>query len=314
MAKKRRARIKSDEPRGLAAEDLAQKIPAETTRLAEHIVDDGGAVLASYREPIGGRGVVLAALPIDQVEPTPFQRDLSKPHVERLARVIDKLGRFLDPIIAVRQAPRRYWTPNGNHRLHAMKELKARSITALVLPEMDAAYQILALNTERAHNLKEKSLEVMRMARALAADSDRAEADFAFEFEEPAFLTLGLAYEQRLRLAGSVYQPVVRRLDAFHPETLGKALKRREQTAKLLLELDDAVTEAVAALKARHFQSPYLKAFVVARCNPLRFKKTAGGDLEETLKKMRESARHFDPDKVKASDIQGASGPPDAEE
>src|SRR5262249_43237027 len=143
------------------------------------------------------------------------QRDLSAPHVERLARVLEKIGRFLDPIVAVRNADGTYWTPNGNHRLHAMKKVHARAITALVIPEEKVAYQILALNTERAHNLKEKSLEVIRMARSLAKEGDRPETDFAFEFEEPMFLTLGCAYEQKSRFAGSSYQPVIRRLDAF---------------------------------------------------------------------------------------------------
>jgi hypothetical protein len=55
-----------------------------------------------YREPYGGRWVILAALPIELVEPTPFQRNLSDTHVRKLALVIRKGGRFLDPIIVVR--------------------------------------------------------------------------------------------------------------------------------------------------------------------------------------------------------------------
>ena len=123
---------------------------------------------ATYRDPLGGHWQILAALPLDRVEPTPFQRDLSEAHVKRLTGVIDALDRFLDPIIAVRSADGRYWTPNGNHRLASLRALGARSIVALVLPEPEIAYKILALNTEKAHNLREKSLEVIRMARDLA--------------------------------------------------------------------------------------------------------------------------------------------------
>lgn len=77
------------------------------------------------------------------------------------------MGRFLDPIIVVRaqkasEETVTYWTPNGHHRLSAMKTLGTKSITAIVGPEASAAYQILALNTEKAHNLREKSLEVIR--------------------------------------------------------------------------------------------------------------------------------------------------------
>ena len=149
--------------------------PAEVAELHRAIEGDGGKVLAIYREPYGGRWVVLTALPIELVEPTPFQRNLSDTHVRKLELVIGKIGRFLDPIIAVR-APKseqvaKYWTPNGNHRLSAMKTLGAKSIIAIVVPEAAAAYQILAMNTEKAHNLREKSLEVIRMYKELAQKS-----------------------------------------------------------------------------------------------------------------------------------------------
>ena len=88
-------------------------------------------------------------------------------------KVIETLQRFLDPIIVVRHDDR-YWTPNGNHRLQAMRRLGAKAIVALLIPDAQIAYQILALNTEKAHNLREKSLETIRMARALAGDIARA--------------------------------------------------------------------------------------------------------------------------------------------
>src|SRR6476469_2201818 len=127
---------------------------------------DGGVVLGTYRDPFGGKPMLIASLPIDKVEPTPFQRDPSDPHVKRLMTVIETLDRFLDPIIVVRRDDL-YWTPNGNHRLQAMKRLGAKAVVALLIPEAEVAYQILALNTEKAHNLREKSLETIRMLRAL---------------------------------------------------------------------------------------------------------------------------------------------------
>src|SRR6185436_4993819 len=186
--------------------------PAETRTgtsgadaLAALVERDGGAVLGTYRDPFGGKPVLIVSLPIDKVEPTPFQRDASEPHVKRLMTVIETLDRFLDPIIAIRRDDR-YWTPNGNHRLQAMKRLGAKAVVALLIPEVEVAYQILALNTEKAHNLREKSLETIRMARALAEESRQPEASFAFQFEQPSYLTLGAAYEARPRLSGAVYQ------------------------------------------------------------------------------------------------------------
>src|SRR5438105_7361226 len=136
---------------GLTAEETRTATGAAVDRLAERVERDGGAVLARYRDPFGGTPVLFAALPIDRVEPTPYQRDPSDTHVKRLMGVIEKIGRFLDPIVVV-PGDGQYLTPNGNHRLQALKKLGARTVTGLLVPDPDVAFKILALNTEKAHN------------------------------------------------------------------------------------------------------------------------------------------------------------------
>jgi len=178
----------------------------------------------------------------------------------------------------------------------------------VVVPELAVAYQILAMNTEKGHNLREKSLEVIRMARSLSEIDVRPERDYALEFEEPALLTLGIAYEQRGRFAGGAYNPVLRRVEEFLSSPLPEALQSRTERARRLLELDDKVGEAVAALKERGFTSPYLRAFVVARINPLRFRRGATMAVDDALDAMRRAADGFDPDKVKIGDIASAPG------
>jgi len=291
--------------------------PAETQTntsgadaLAGLVERDGGVVLGSYRDPFGGKTVLIVSLPIDKVEPTPYQRDPSDAHVKRLMTVIETLGRFLDPLIVVRQGDR-YWTPNGNHRLQAMRRLGAKAVVALLIPEAEVAFQILALNTEKAHNLKEKSLEVIRMARALVEESKEPEEAFAFQFEEPAFLTLGSAYESRPRLSGAVYRSVLRRIDEFLDKPLSKAIAERERRAGLVLKIDDRVTTIVEKLKERGFTSPYLRPFVISRINPIRFSKATSFDFDEVMEKMAASAAKFNIDRVKPNDVTRASGPPD---
>ncbi|HKQ63146.1 MAG TPA: ParB N-terminal domain-containing protein [Candidatus Polarisedimenticolaceae bacterium] len=279
--------------------------------LAEAVAADGGRVLAIYREPLGGNWQLFAALPLDRVQPTPFQRDLSAPHVARLAAAIDQLDRFVDPIVAVRTDEAVYWTPNGHHRTAALKQLGARSIVALVLPDPAVAYRILALNTEKAHNLRERSLEVIRMARDLAERERRRESEYAPEFEEPALVTLGLCYEQRGRFAGGAYHPVLRRIDAWIDEPLPRALDARSARAARLLELEDAVADAIAALKERGLESPYLRAFVVARINPLRFQRGKTAEIDATLERMLASARRFDAGKVKLGQLARSGGAPE---
>jgi ParB family transcriptional regulator, chromosome partitioning protein len=131
-------------------------VPDEVELLAAQVEEDGGKVLAIYREPYGGNWQLFTLLPLMKVQATPFQRDLSAQHVERLQEVIQELRRFLDPIVVVRTPNGEYWTPNGNHRREAMARLGKGMIAAILVPDLKVAYQILALNTEKAHNLKEK--------------------------------------------------------------------------------------------------------------------------------------------------------------
>ena len=128
--------------RGLDARRIASASPpASVESLAKKIESDGCSVLATYRDPLGSHWQLLAALPIDKVEPTPYQRDLSETHVAKVAKAIDQLDRYLDPVIAVPAPDGNYWSPNGYHRLGAMRQLGARSIVAIVVPEPEVAHR-----------------------------------------------------------------------------------------------------------------------------------------------------------------------------
>ena len=294
------AECRLDSPSGLALE-VAQRI--------EH---EGGQVLGSYQDPLGKQPIIVAILPIDHIQPTPFQRDLSQAHHRKLADVLDRTGMFLDPVIAVTAPDKGFWTPNGMHRLEAMRRLGARAITALVVPRREIAWQILALNTEKAHNLREKSLEVIRIYRGLIdEDAKRPESQFAYYLEEASLATLGICYERNGKFAGGAYNPIVRRLEKLSDEPLSKALKEHGKHADLLIDLDERITAVIAKLKARGFVSPYLRAFVVARINPLRWIQGEPPPLDHVLKTMRERAGKFNAEKVKQEDLASAGGAPD---
>ena len=315
MPPKKRTRRKKAAPEslGLSPIDTRTSMSGKLKSLADEVEGDGGAVIGSYKEPFGGKEVLLAALPIARVEPTPFQRDPSDTHVRRLMNVIEKVGLFLDPVIVIRHE-KGFWTPNGNHRLQALRKLGAKTVVGLLVPEQEIAFKILALNTEKSHNLREKSLETIRMARALALQDRRKESDCSFEFEQAPFLTLGLCYEQRPRFSGSAYQPLLRRTDDFLELPVTDALKERGKRAQQLLELDDVVAQIAGRLKERGLTSPYLKAFVVARINPIRFSKATSFDFDDVLRKTLAAAKKFDPGKIKQEDLAraglaGSEGP-----
>ena len=118
---KRRPRKAKPGTRGLApAESRLERLSGAAEDAARRVESVGGQLLGSYHDPLGREPVLLAMLPIESVEPTPFQRDLSQAHHRRLADVLDRTGMFLDPIIAVTAPEKGFWTPNGMHRLMAM--------------------------------------------------------------------------------------------------------------------------------------------------------------------------------------------------
>jgi ParB family chromosome partitioning protein len=210
----------------------------------------------------------------------------------------------------VRGEDGRFWTPNGRHRLAAAKVLGLKQITVLISPDETLSYRILALNTEKAHNLKDKSLEVIRMARNLAKrEPARTEASLAAEFEAAELLTLGLVYERNLRFGGGAYSPVLKKIDRLTTKPLPAALRERAGYAARLQEIDTEVKRIVEQLQARGMKSPYLRSYVVARINPVRFHKVKAGDrkpvmpIGQALLRMVGAAKKFDLAKVKMSDL-----------
>jgi ParB family transcriptional regulator, chromosome partitioning protein len=298
-------------PRGLDAAEVAIALDSEgVAALAAQVRSVGGAPIGAYREPLGGRALLLASLPLAAVQPTPFQRDLSPTHAKRLATKIDETAAFLDPIIVVRGEDGTLWTPNGRHRLAAAKVLGLKQITGLISPDESLAYRILALNTEKAHNLKDRSLEVIRMARNLARTrGSERESAFAAQFESAELLTLGIVYEKSPRFAGGAYSAFLKKVDRFADRALAASLRQREDYAARLAEIDTRVKKIVASLQARGFKSPYLRNYVVARINPVRFHKVKKGDsaapmpLAQALTRMAAAARGFNLASVSNSDL-----------
>lgn len=195
-----------------------------------------------------------------------------------------------------------------------MRRLGAKSIVALVVADREVAWQILALNTEKAHNLKERALEVIRIYRGLLdEDASRKESQFSFYLDEAALVTLGVCYERIPRFGGGVYHPILRRLETFTDEPVRSAIKDHEKRAAMVLDLEEKVAAVVKKLKERGLVSPYLRSFVVARINPLRWIKGEPPSLEEVLKTMRERCGKFNIEKIRPQDLAGTGGPPDEE-
>jgi ParB family chromosome partitioning protein len=296
----------ADEPLGIHPEGA--ELPKAVEALLSRIRKEDGRPLAVYRDPIGEHWQVFALLPMARVAPTPYQRDVSKPHADRLRDVIRKLDRFVDPIVAVPAPGGGYWTPNGNHRRTALEKLKADLVPAIVIPDAEIAFRILALNTERAHNLREKSLEVIRMYRGLVeSDPSRSEDACELEFEEPHFATLGVLYEANGRFAGGAFAPILRRVDKFLKSPLRKSIAEREERGARVRAASEALDDVVKRLKKRGITHPYVKNFVLARTSPLTRARKTVPSFEQTFERLATALEKFDTEKVHFGEIARAA-------
>jgi|SRR5215471_5658801 len=288
----------------LAVFPAGEAPPKKLQALAEQVVSDGGFPLAAYREPVGKNWQLFAILPLAKVKPTPYQRDISRAHLEKLRKVIAKLDRFVDPVVAIRGSDGMYWTPNGNHRRTVLEKMKTATIPVILLAENEVAYQILALNTEKAHNLKEKSLEVIRMYRGLLEEEGRKHEDsFAFQFEEAYYATLGLLYEEHPRFAGGAFGSILRRVDKFIKEPLKDAFEERRRRAALVEKASGILDRQVEKVKRRGIRHPFVKNFVLARCNPLTRARKTMPSFDTALKRLIENLESFDAAAVRYDEV-----------
>src|SRR5256886_16709396 len=206
--------------------------------------------------------------------------------------------------LMIRRPPRSTLFPYTTlFRSVVLQKLKADLVPAILVPEPEVAFLILALNTEKAHNLKEKSLEVIRMYRGLAEESPSAtEEEFAFQFESPHFITLGLLYEANGRFAGGAFAPILRRVDQFVKGALPKAFEERQERAARVHEADALLSNLVAKLKRRGINHPYVKNFVLARTTPLTRARKTLPSFDVTFRKLAESLEGFDVARVRYED------------
>jgi ParB family chromosome partitioning protein len=78
------------------------------------------------------------------------------------------------------------------------------------------------------------------------------------------------------------------------------------------MALDKTVIEKVEALRAKGLTSPYLKSFVVARINPIRFRPKDAAPLgfDEVLERMTKAAEKLNVERIKVEDLAKSGGAP----
>ena len=181
-------------------------------------------------------------------------------------------------------------------------------MVAIVVPDIEVAHRILLLNTEKAHNLRERSLEVIRLAELLSQTESRPEGDFEIEFEEPALLTIGLCYQENGRFAGGAYHPVLRRaekwLERASAESTGDAAGASRQGAGAGSG-GDRGDEAAEGTRLRQSLSPSVRGRP-DQSPPIQAGRQSGRG--RNLDTMLAAARRFDAGRVRADQVAKAGG------
>ncbi len=276
---------------------------ADVERTMQVLQQIGAKNITLYEEPFSGEKQIFALLPVSKVSAAPFQRDLSSQHVKRLAQVILKVGRYLDPIVVVPGEGEMFYTPNGNHRLEAMRSLGKDYIAAIVVPDPEVARAILSLNTEKTPNLKEKSLEVIRLYRELLKEiPEEIEFDMAFFLEEPYYATFGIIYQQDSRFSGSAYTSYVKKIDQFLSLPLKEAIKEREKRAEKIKELHQVVLEKESKFREAGINYPFLRQYIVSKANPYKRLRKVEVDFYEGIDQLIENIKALSPEHFSAEE------------
>lgn len=230
--------------------------------------DDG----FSFKDPATRRNLEFAVVPMTRLDVISHQRKASKPHVERVVDSIERIG-FLAPIVVVEAAEGdRLEIIDGQHRYLAAKELGLRKLPVVIVPR-DLAHRMLALNVEKEPNIRERASVALSIYRELIdtkpkiSESDELVADAVLHAH---YVTLGLAYAESGRLAGSAYESMLRKCDGFMDAPLSECLEVREGRAEKLVEAHQLVRSITDKLKELGTWHEFATAQIISYANPLK--------------------------------------------
>ncbi|NPA32350.1 MAG: ParB N-terminal domain-containing protein [Aquificae bacterium] len=223
--------------------------------------------MLSVREPLKGYELKVGLLPVERIKIPSIQRDISETLVKRLMASIEKVG-FVDPILVV-ESGEDYEVINGQHRLKAAELLGLREVPVIVLPQ-EAKDYVIALNVEKAPNLKDKAHQAYEIfMKYLSESPDMREYELESKVEEPYYLTVGFITDRfgEKRFPAYAFEKVLKKVDEFLELPLSEAEKERERRAEVLRDVREVMEEKYKELgltNALHKEAIISKAFQLA--------------------------------------------------
>ena len=227
-------------------------------------------VSVGFEDPAKRQGLTFAMIPADKLEVIKHQRKASDTHVKRVIGSIEHIG-FIAPLIVVPH-DERFVIIDGQHRFLAAQQLEIAEFPAIVVPE-ELARRMLRLNIEKEPNIRERSAVALSIYRELvetAPDLGEEDAQVVDAVEQAHYVTLGLGYEESGRLAGSSFEPILKKCDGFIDAALEKAYLTRQERAAKVLEANALVKAISDALKETGAWHQFIGAQIISYANPLK--------------------------------------------
>jgi ParB family chromosome partitioning protein len=231
----------------------------------------------AFKDPHKRQTLVLKTLPVDRLEVVGHQRKARPAHVEHLVSSIERIG-FIVPLVAVEaegDGKQRYLVIDGQHRLQAAREVGLRNLPVVIVPGRLAS-RMMNLNVEKDLNIREKAVVSLGIYRAfLDSQPQMKENDPEVEesIERAYYVTLGLAYEGPGRLAGSSFEPLLKKCDFFLRRTMENALPAREERAARVLEANSLVKNVIDKAKEIGAFHQYFQYQLISHIDPFKRKR-----------------------------------------
>ena len=235
-----------------------------------------------FKEPLGNVELEFKLVPLSQLEPAPFQREISDAHVKKLAEAMMKVGMFIDPLV-VYESNGKYYVVNGQHRLEAFKTLSLEGdIPCVVIPE-EKAHFIITLNTEKAPSIKDKSLEALKIYKEYIGQ-DLTENDILDFITEPCYVTFGILYEKHEKFPASAFHNLIKKIDNPIDEKLEVAFEERKKRAE---KIEKLYTDYYIPIKNKLIEEGvnqlYVGQIIASRINPFGRKRIIEEDFDTAM-------------------------------
>ena len=107
------------------------------------------------------------------------------------------------------------------------------------------------------------------------------------------YVTLGLAYEGYGRLAGSSYEPILRKCDGFTDQPLAECLPMREARAAKVVDAHRLVRSITDKLKEMDAWHEFVGAQIISYANPLK-RARKQHSFDDTFDKMITTLQDLD--------------------